>query len=105
MSTGAPRRAESRPDVPQVLDQLQIDTAQAVRCLGDAKGCRSNLARAEGLTLPSPGDLHRNTTAVCRTGQRTYIFDPVIPRRNNEEPWLQEYSPQTNFVRPRAETW
>src|SRR5207249_8960026 len=34
----------------------------------DAKGCRSNLAKAEGLELPSPRESNYSTTAAsCRT--------------------------------------
>ncbi len=49
------------PDLRRVLDQLQDGNAQAVHCLGDAKGCRSNLAMAEGLKLPSPNEADPST--------------------------------------------
>jgi len=93
----------SRPDVRQVLDQLQVGIAQAVRCLGGAKGCRSNLAKAEGLKLPSPGDLHHNTTVACLPGQRTYIFDPVIHGVTTKNLVSRVLgSPQTNFLRDQV---
>jgi len=47
----------------------------------DAKGCRSNLAKAEGLELPSPRESNYSTTAAsCRTA---HLPAPaLIPRRD-----------------------
>jgi hypothetical protein len=47
----------------------------------NAKGCRANLAKAEGLKLPSPRELHHTTAAARRTGPRAYIIAPPVVTR------------------------
>jgi hypothetical protein len=41
---------------------------------GNAKGCRANLAEAEGLTLPSPLEHQLNTSKGFRSVPWAYIF-------------------------------
>lgn len=63
----------------RVLDRLHAGMRKPCSAWEDAKGCRSNLAKAEGLKLPSPRDLQYNTTAAClRDSVIFLLLAPVI---------------------------
>jgi hypothetical protein len=45
----------------------------------DAKGCRTNLAKAEGLKLPSPNEAHHSTRPCLLQNVPVYISYAVTP--------------------------
>lgn len=50
----------------------------------DAKGCRSDLAKAEGLKLPSPRDVHDSTSATC-SAEPSHLYFLIETSRVQEE--------------------